>query len=205
MDVAKRADVGTSGYEKIVGTIHFALDPRRPAQRRHRRSRQGAEERATARVEFSADLYILRPKDAARSNGVALVEVSNRGRKGLLSGLQPRARRRARPADGRRSGRRLPDDAGLHARVGRLAVRRRPRRAGCMKLDAPIAAGVSGDRPRRFHAEQPRHRNDRRPISAGYSPVDPAAADTTLTVRDGPFGEPQPCRARSLDARRATR
>ena len=30
VDVAKRVDVGTSGYEKIVGTIHFAVDPKNP-------------------------------------------------------------------------------------------------------------------------------------------------------------------------------
>jgi hypothetical protein len=35
-------------------------------------------------VEFSSDLFILRPKDAARGNGVALFDVVNRGRKGVL-------------------------------------------------------------------------------------------------------------------------
>ena len=43
--------------------------------------------RAEVRVEFSADLSILQPKDASRRNGVALVEVSNRGGKELLSGF----------------------------------------------------------------------------------------------------------------------
>ena len=32
---------------------------------------------AQGKVEFSSDFYILRPRDAARSNGVALVEVYN--------------------------------------------------------------------------------------------------------------------------------
>jgi hypothetical protein len=27
VDVTHRADIGSSGYEKIVGTIHFAVDP----------------------------------------------------------------------------------------------------------------------------------------------------------------------------------
>ena len=35
-------------------------------------------------MEFSADLFILRPKDGARGNGVALFDVVNRGRKGVL-------------------------------------------------------------------------------------------------------------------------
>ena len=30
VDIAQRSDVGTSGYEKIVGTIHFAIDPGHP-------------------------------------------------------------------------------------------------------------------------------------------------------------------------------
>ena len=30
VEVARRADVGRSGYEKIVGTIHFAVDPKDP-------------------------------------------------------------------------------------------------------------------------------------------------------------------------------
>ena len=33
---------------------------------------------------FSADLFALVPKDAARGNGVALFDVANRGRKNML-------------------------------------------------------------------------------------------------------------------------
>jgi len=36
-------------------------------------------------VEFSADLYIVKPQDAEKGNGTALVEISNRGGKGLNS------------------------------------------------------------------------------------------------------------------------
>src|SRR6185503_7445757 len=36
-------------------------------------------------VEFSADLYMLKPVDPARGNGTILFEVSNRGGRGLLS------------------------------------------------------------------------------------------------------------------------
>ena len=28
VEIARRADLGLSGYEKIVGTIHFAVDPK---------------------------------------------------------------------------------------------------------------------------------------------------------------------------------
>ncbi len=39
---------------------------------------------AEGKVEFSADLYMLRPHDAAKRNGTALVEIPNRGNKGML-------------------------------------------------------------------------------------------------------------------------
>ncbi len=84
VEITSRTDVGTSGYEKILGKLHFAVDPK------HERNRviadiELAPVNVTGRVEFSADLYILRPKDPARSNGAAIVEVSNRGGKGVLT------------------------------------------------------------------------------------------------------------------------
>ena len=85
VDVARRADVGSSGYEKIVGTIHFAIDPADP----HNRvvaDLDKAPVNAAGRVEFSSDLYILRPK-APRGNGAALVDVLNRGNKVVVNGF----------------------------------------------------------------------------------------------------------------------
>src|SRR5437870_13598401 len=83
VEVATRADIGSSGYEKIVATVHFAVDPRDP----HNRDvvdLDKAPRNAAGLVEFSSDLYVLRPKDATRANGAALVEVSNRGSRGAL-------------------------------------------------------------------------------------------------------------------------
>src|SRR5438105_3342663 len=65
VDIARRADIGMSGYEKIAGTIHFAVDPGNP----HNAiivDLDKAPRNADGRVEFSADLYIMRPKDATR-------------------------------------------------------------------------------------------------------------------------------------------
>ncbi len=133
--------VGTSGYEKIVGTIHFAVDPSDP-RNRVIVDLDKAPTNAQHRVEFAADLYILRPKDSARANGVALVEVSNRGRKGLLStfnravgGLDP-----STDAD-------LGD--GFLTRQGYTLVWVGwqfdvSRQGGLVALDPPIATGVSG-------------------------------------------------------------
>lgn len=83
VDITTRADIGLSGYEKLAGTVHFAVDPANP----HNRvivDLDKAPRNAAGLVEFSADMYIVRPKDPERSNGSALVEVSNRGNRSLI-------------------------------------------------------------------------------------------------------------------------
>ena len=70
-------------YEKLTGTIEFALDP---ADKHNSRvvDLEHAARAADGRVHFSADLYVLRPVDAQKGNGALLFEIANRGRKGLL-------------------------------------------------------------------------------------------------------------------------
>jgi hypothetical protein len=186
VDVAKRADIGGSGYEKIVGTIHFAVNPRDP-----RNSvivdLDKARTNAQGRVEFSADLFILRPSDTARSNGVALIEVSNRGRKGLLSGFSRATSGGLDPSVDADLGDGFLTKAGYTlVWVGwQFDVRRQ---GGLLKLDAPIASGISGIVRAEFI---PNERGTAITLAdlAGYSPPDPNASDTTLTVRDGPYGK----------------
>lgn len=76
---------GTSGpYEKLTGTIEFALDPTEPHNRRI--VDLGRAARASdGRVHFTSDLMVLRPVDPTKGNGVLLFEVINRGRLGLLT------------------------------------------------------------------------------------------------------------------------
>jgi hypothetical protein len=88
IDVAARADVaagasyGAAGpYEKLRGTLHFAVDPKAPANQNITDLDLA---RAGDRVEFTADFFLLKPKEASRGNGALLFEVSNRGRKGIL-------------------------------------------------------------------------------------------------------------------------
>ena len=52
---------------------------------------------ADGRVHFSSDLYVLRPVDPAKANGVLLFEVANRGNKGLLARFNRAAARSADP------------------------------------------------------------------------------------------------------------
>jgi hypothetical protein len=83
-DVMNRRSFGNAGpYERIAGKVEFTIDPKLPANRiiagidLAPRNEEGL-------VEFSADLYVLKPTDPARGNGTLLFEVSNRGNKGLL-------------------------------------------------------------------------------------------------------------------------
>ena len=43
-----------------------------------------APKNAEGKVEFSADLYIIKPKDSSKGNGVVFFDIVNRGNKGLL-------------------------------------------------------------------------------------------------------------------------
>jgi hypothetical protein len=103
VDVQRREDIlggkpfGAAGpYEKIVGRVHFAVDPNNP-RNKVIVDLDKAPVNAGGRVEFSADLYIIKPKDPARGNGVVFFDVVNRGNKALL-GVFSRAPRAADPA-----------------------------------------------------------------------------------------------------------
>ncbi|HLJ16456.1 MAG TPA: alpha/beta hydrolase domain-containing protein [Bryobacteraceae bacterium] len=84
-DVMDGASCGSAGpYERIVGKAHFAVDPKLPANRIIT-DIDYAPRNARGMVEFSADIYVLKPRDPAKGNGTALLEISNRGHKGLLT------------------------------------------------------------------------------------------------------------------------
>src|SRR5260370_1250640 len=69
-------DVGP--YVKLVGVARFAVDPKNPRNRvivdldLAPRNQEG-------KVEFESDIFMLAPKDAAKSNGAILCDVNNRG------------------------------------------------------------------------------------------------------------------------------
>jgi len=90
IDVKSRADVlagrpfGAAGpYEKVSGTIHFAVDPRNEANQIIA-DIDKAPKNAAGKVEFSSDFYLIKPKEPGRGNATILYEVSNRGGKGML-------------------------------------------------------------------------------------------------------------------------
>lgn len=80
VDVTERTT--DAGYDRVVGKIHFAIDPRL-APSRIIADIDLAPRNAEGKVEFSADLYMLRPHDPTKRNGTAFVEIPNRGGKSL--------------------------------------------------------------------------------------------------------------------------
>ena len=114
IEVQSRSDLvsgqpfGAAGpFERIAGKIFFAVDPALSANRIVT-DLDKAPRKAAGRVEFSLDF------------GAVLYEVSNRGGKGML-GFFNHATGRVSGLGGGDGGR-LPDAAGLHPAVGRLAV-----------------------------------------------------------------------------------
>jgi hypothetical protein len=83
VEVVEKTPVA-NGYERITGRVYFGVDPKAAANRIVR-DLEYAPVNARGEVEFSADFYVLRPADPAKSNGTVLFEVSNRGGRGMLS------------------------------------------------------------------------------------------------------------------------
>ena len=79
-----RKDLGPTGYEQIVGKLHYEIDPQLPCNAVIA-DIDLAPVNAGGRVSFSADLRILKPKEEAKSNGEAWMEIPNRGGKASLS------------------------------------------------------------------------------------------------------------------------
>ncbi len=188
VEIEARADAlggrsfGLAGpYEKLVGKVHFAVDPANLYNRiiadidRAPRNAQG-------KVEFSADLYLLKPKQAERGNGAVLFEVSNRGRKFLLSSfnlgtgsLDPTSP--AHYGDGF-----LMQQGYTLAWVGWQWDT--PKQPGLMRLYAPSAAGLGGLVRADFVVSErvTRHLlSDREHMP--YLVADPDEEKATLTVR----------------------
>ncbi len=80
VEVSKRSDLGKTGYEEIVGRLHFEIDPAQ-ACNAVIADIGLAPTNAAGRVSFSSDLRIMKPKDPAQRNGAAWVEIPNRGGK----------------------------------------------------------------------------------------------------------------------------
>jgi hypothetical protein len=94
------ATFGEAGaYERLTGTIHFALDPENEANARIV-DLDLAPRNEHGRVEAWGDLVVLRPVDPEKASGTVLVEVSNRGGKAALRYLNRASGGEDDPGDG---------------------------------------------------------------------------------------------------------
>ena len=189
IEVKERSDVldakpfGAAGpYERIVGRAWFAVDPNLPANRIIV-DIDKAPRNAEGQVEFSSDIYILKPKEAKAGNGSVLFEVSNRGGKGML-GIFNRAGGSTDPRTEREFGDGFLFEQGytLVWLGWQFDV---PDTANLLHFYAPAAKGLKGlvraeivvDRKELSHSVADRNH---RPYLV-INPDDPAL---TLTVRD---------------------
>jgi hypothetical protein len=200
IDVQARADIagaqafGAAGaYEKIAGRIFFAVDPSLPANRIIA-DIDKAPRNAGGKVEFSADFYLLKPKDIARGNGAVLFEVSNRGGKGML-GFFNHSRAGADPRDPVAADQ-MGDGFLMRQGFTLLWVGWQfdvPNRPGLVRVYPPVASdgghAIRGLVRSDFvvtEREADHSLADR--DHAAYVVADPGAADNVMTVRDSVEG-----------------
>ncbi|TAJ35831.1 MAG: hypothetical protein EPO67_04325 [Reyranella sp.] len=85
--LADGAAFGAVGaYERVIGVAKGKVDPAHPGNKGIALIDK-APRNAAGKVEYSTDIFILRPKDPARGNGRILYEVNNRGRKMLFGNI----------------------------------------------------------------------------------------------------------------------
>ena len=184
VDIIERTELSAyPGYERIVGKIHFAVDPKLAANRIIT-DIDLAPRNAQDQVEFTADLYMLKPVDPARGNGTALFEVSNRGGKGMLGMFDLGGESDPRTAKD------LGDPLLFEQGFTLVWVGWEwdvPRRPGMLALDGPRIPGLTGLVRSEIIRNQRTTRGtlgDR--AQTPYAVADPDAA--TMTWRDDPTG-----------------
>jgi hypothetical protein len=197
IEVKSRADLSpqpagaTGPYERITGTIHFAVDPRNPVNQIIT-DLDKAPRNAQGRVEFSSDFELLKPKDPARGNGTILYEVSNRGGRGMVNFFN-RGSGQIDPRSGQRNGDDFLFEHGFTLMwIGwQFDV---PLRPELLRVYAPIAKNADGSAitglvRSDFVVTQPATEASLADRGHQAYPVsDPNDAATILTVRDSVEG-----------------
>lgn len=176
-DVAAGRSFGSTGpYERITGTLYFLIDP---ANRRNQviADLDKAPRNGAGRVEMSADLVILRPRDPGRGNGIALFDIVNRGGTVALTAFNGPA---TSTPEGEVGDGFLLNRGYTIVQVGWEFDARRP---GAVRIEVPAAAGVTGLVRATFI---PNSRSTEAAVGdlVGYTPADPASSDNTLRVRE---------------------
>lgn len=182
VEITTRTDLGLH-LEKLVGKVHYAVDPKNP----HDAvivDLDKAPRNANGEVEFSADLYVIRPK--AERNGTLFVEVSNRGGKAFLSKADPSSEADIRDHF-------LFDRGYTVAWIGWQFDT--PPGADRLRLYAPVAPGITGRVRSDWIVDQ---KTDEHTVAhiivgtlggTGYPAADPTDRANVLTERDAPRAE----------------
>jgi hypothetical protein len=202
IDITTREDVlggkpfGGVAYEKIAGKVHFKVRPE-AARSRAVVDLELAPRDANGEVAFSADFYVLRPKNGG--NGALLLEIPNRGGKGILA-IANQARGSLDPTTAEEFG-----DGFLMRRGFTVAwlgwqwdVRDEAKR---MRLDSPVAMlngkPITGLVRSDFLVTEKALDQPLGHVISGtiggteYEAADPANRANVLTVRDAPLAPRQ--------------
>ena len=174
-------------YETVKAKAHFAVDPSNPANQIIT-DIDRAPRNADGEVEYSADIYLIKPVDLGRGNRTVLLEINNRGRKGML-GMFNRAEGSLDPISPEHFG----DGLLLEQGYTLLWVGWQfdpPRDADKMFVYPPVAKGPGGAPIRGLaradfvvtDREYSHSLADRDHVP--YPVADPGAAENVLTVRD---------------------
>jgi Alpha/beta hydrolase domain len=188
-DLDNGAASGSAGpYERITATAYFRLDPKLEQNRRIV-DLDLAPVNEDGFVEFSADLLVLKPRDPAKGNGTALIDVPNRGR--ILSmAMFNRARSSLDPQTGDDLGDRFLMKQGFTiVSVGWQVDT--PQIPGRLGLRAPKLPGITGIVRAEFVPDQKLKQfslGDRDHVP--YPVADEGWAGNRLYVSDGP-GKPR--------------
>jgi hypothetical protein len=176
---------GKSGsYERIRGRARFAVDPK-PSANRNITDLHHAPRNPAGLVEFSADLYILRPRDSSLGNRTILFEPPNRGGKSMI-GLFNRAASSPNPTSAEHFGDGLLFEAG-YTLVWLGWQHDVPARQDSMRVHVPIARGVTGWVRSEFVPDK--EVSSFSLGDAGHAPYPVINVNTAiLTVRDGVRG-----------------
>lgn len=183
---------GVSGpYEKLVGKVHFALDPRL-AINKGVVDLDLASGNARGEVDFTADFFMLKPIDPTRGNQRLLYEVGNRGGKAMLGYFQ-KARNTSNPTSADEIG-----DGALMNKGWTLVWMgwQWDVPPGQMRMDMPIASDhgkpITGLVRGNFVP------NDHSPVQPladrnhlAYPIDDETSPDNVMTVRNNPADTPQ--------------
>ncbi|MBM4183238.1 MAG: hypothetical protein FJ207_03320 [Gemmatimonadetes bacterium] len=194
-DVLGGRPFGTTGaYEKCTGTIFFSLDPRLPRNAIIADLDKAPRDPGGA-VGFSSDIFVLRPKDPSRGNGVLFFDVVNRGNKALLSSFNLAAGAVDPTTEAHFGDGYLMREGYTLVAVGWEPSPNTP----AVALHPPVATDngrpITGEISQWFIPLEAGRTFD---LAAGiwtgmedYPPLDPRDPDYSLTVREGFHGAPR--------------